>query len=173
MFEHVCEFADFGVQLLIRVRARVAGFAFPDERGFVAAPGGEVTIETVVGNVYLAAAEPFRVWRVPLQDRVPLFEPVKLFGHACPKSFRIGVRFSAQALDFGFGFNVRFGGKLRWGREEPIFLKHGFDVRGDSRHGTSLQVLDFGFSSCFACLCITELLDATNETLRWYQRVQL
>src|SRR6185369_1678476 len=67
VFENVRKLADFRVQLLISERTRLAGLAFPDECRFVASPGGQVSIQTVVGDVDFAAAEPFRVWWVPLE----------------------------------------------------------------------------------------------------------
>src|SRR5215813_9139518 len=67
VFEYVGKLADFGVKLLIGEGACFAGFAFPDQRGFVAAPGGEMTIETVVREIDLAAAEPLRMRRIPFE----------------------------------------------------------------------------------------------------------
>src|SRR6185369_526605 len=78
MLQYVCKLADFRVQLLISKRARFAGFAFPDECRFVASPGGEMTVETVVRDIDLAADEPLCMRRIPLQHGVPLFEPVQL-----------------------------------------------------------------------------------------------
>jgi hypothetical protein len=49
---------------------------------------------------------------------------VKLLGHARPESFWIRVRFGAQTVQLGFRLDVRLGGKLRWWREDPVFLKH-------------------------------------------------
>src|SRR5215213_158572 len=98
VLEYICKLADFSVQLLISERARLARFAFPDESSLVTSPGGEMTIETVVRDVDLAATEPLRVRRIPLQHRIPLFEPVQLFGHPRPERFRIRSRLGAQAL---------------------------------------------------------------------------
>ncbi len=122
--QDVREFADFGVQLLICKSARFAGFAFPDQRGFIATPGRQVTIETVVRDVDLAADEPFCVRWVPLQHCVPLFEPVKFFRHARPESFGIRACLGAQRFEFSFGFDVCLGGEFgRW-REDSFFLKN-------------------------------------------------
>src|SRR5262245_33333461 len=71
VLEYVGELANFDVKLLISERARLAGFTFPDQRGFVASPGVQVSIETVVRDVDLTAAKPFRVWWIPLEHRVP------------------------------------------------------------------------------------------------------
>jgi hypothetical protein len=110
------------VQLLISERARFARFAFPDERCFVASPGVEMTVETVVGDVDLAAAEPLRMRRIPLQHRVPLFEPVQLFRHARPERFRIRTGFGAKLLEFLHRLDVRVLGKRGRRREDPFFL---------------------------------------------------
>src|SRR5687767_9744674 len=89
-FKNVGELADFGVQLLISEGACFTGFTFPDERGFVASPGWQMTIEAVVRDVDLAADEPLGMRWIPLQYCVPLFEPVKLFCHARPEA--LGIR---------------------------------------------------------------------------------
>src|SRR5215831_18785498 len=47
LFQYVGEAADFGVQLLISQRARIAGLALPNQSSLVPAPGPEVTIEAV------------------------------------------------------------------------------------------------------------------------------
>ena len=57
-----------------------------------------MTIETVVGDIDFAAAKPFCVRWLPFQNRVPLLEPVKFFGHARPEGFRIAASFGAQAF---------------------------------------------------------------------------
>ena len=52
-FQGVGEPADFAVQLLVGQRAGVARLAFPDDRGLVLPPGGEVPVEAVVADVQL------------------------------------------------------------------------------------------------------------------------
>ena len=118
------------MQLLISQSAGVARFAFPNQRGLVASPGSEMPIETVVGNIELAANKPLRVRRLPLQNRVALFEPIKFFSHPRPKLFRIGARFSAQRFKLFHRFDVRsFGETPRW-REYALLVKHRFDISG-------------------------------------------
>src|SRR6185295_10466633 len=51
----------------MRVHARMAGLAFPDERCLVASTRRNVAIQTVVTHVDLAADEPLRERLVPLQ----------------------------------------------------------------------------------------------------------
>ena len=56
----------------------VAGLAFPNQRRFVASPGCQMPIETVVRNIDLAADKPLSVRRRPVQNRVPFLEPMQL-----------------------------------------------------------------------------------------------
>src|SRR4029077_6285617 len=55
--QDVGKFADFGMELLVGEGALVAGFAFPNQRCFVAPPGVEMSVEAVVRNIQLAADE--------------------------------------------------------------------------------------------------------------------
>src|SRR5205807_8403784 len=72
--EDVRKATNFGVQLLISQRARVAGFAFPNQSDFVSPPSAEMAIETVVRDIDLSADKPLRMRRLPLQNRGPLLE---------------------------------------------------------------------------------------------------
>ena len=78
------------MQLLIGECALIARFAFPNKRGFVAAPSRKVPIQAVVGNIQLSAEKPLSVWWLPLQNLVPFPEPVEFLGHSGPETFRIG-----------------------------------------------------------------------------------
>ena len=120
VFQNVRKLADFGVQLLISERARLAGFTFPDQRGFVASPGGEMPVETVVRDIDLAADKPLGVRWVPLQNRVPLLEPVKLLRPCAPR--RLPDRrplprasFSSSSIDLMWACSEKDsgGGKTR------------------------------------------------------------
>jgi hypothetical protein len=59
--QHVGELADLPVQVEVGERPPVAGLAFPDDRGGVAARGAHVAIEAVDADVELAVDEPLRV----------------------------------------------------------------------------------------------------------------
>src|SRR5688500_4647514 len=84
--EDVGEARDLAVELAVGERALLARLALPDDGGLVAPPRVEVTVEAVVSDVELAADEPLGVRRLPLENRVPLLEPVQLlFGHARPE----------------------------------------------------------------------------------------
>ncbi len=76
--ERVGEQADFAVELRVRERADLAGLAFPDERGFVAARPRQMAVERVVGEIGRSADEPLRVRRLPLESPAPRLEPVQL-----------------------------------------------------------------------------------------------
>ena len=45
-----------------------------------------MAVETVVGDVDLAALEPFCMRLVPFENGVPFSEPVQIFGLFCPKA---------------------------------------------------------------------------------------
>src|SRR5919201_3958399 len=86
--QHVCESADFVVQLLISEGAFVARLAFPQNRGFVATPRREMSIQTVFGKIELAADEPFCEGRLPVEQFFPAFVPYQLVGFARPEFVR-------------------------------------------------------------------------------------
>jgi hypothetical protein len=46
----------------------------------VAVAGGDVAVDAVVADVELAADEPLRVRRLPVEDGVPVLEPLELGG---------------------------------------------------------------------------------------------
>src|SRR5213080_1796840 len=75
LLQNIREATDFSMQLLISECARVAGLAFPNQSRFVAPPGSEMTVETVVRDVDLAADKPLRVRGFPLQHLIPFLEP--------------------------------------------------------------------------------------------------
>ena len=87
------------MQLLISERPRVAGLAFPNQSRFVAPPGSEMTIETVVRDIDFAADKPLRVRRLPLQHLIPFLEPVEFaFRKPRPELLGIGGRLPRAAL---------------------------------------------------------------------------
>ncbi len=91
--QHVRAFGDFAQQLLIGERARIARLAFPQDRGFILAPGGDVTVQAVVRNVQLAAQEPFGERQLPFEHAVPGLEPVQFARDLGPETFRVVLRF--------------------------------------------------------------------------------
>src|SRR5256885_10833011 len=99
------------MKLLISEGPRVAGLAFPNQSRFVASPGSEMAIEAVVRDIDLAAGEPLRMRRLPLQHFVPLPEPVELaLSKPRPKAFRIVSTFCAQRFQLSHRSDVRLFG---------------------------------------------------------------
>src|SRR5215208_8084992 len=90
----------------------MVGFvAYPDEGGLVGPGVLHVDIETIVGSVGLAADEPLGEGGIPVENPIPLLEPVQLLGPALPKAF---VILRCLLPDLGV-FDVRVLGKLlRW-----------------------------------------------------------
>jgi hypothetical protein len=89
LLEGVGELAHFAVELPVRVHPPVARLAFPDQRRLVGSPAIQVPVEAVVGHVELAADEPARERRLPLEHRVPLPEPVQSLGPGRPEGLAI------------------------------------------------------------------------------------
>src|SRR6185436_540945 len=124
VLEYVCKLANFGVQLLISEGACLAGFTFPDQCGFVPAPRAQVSIETVVRNVDLAAGKPLRVRWIPLQNRVPRLEPVKLLSHSRPESFQVSICFFSELLELSHRLDMCLLRKAFRRRKHTLFLEH-------------------------------------------------
>ena len=92
---------------------------------------GEMPVETVVGDVELAADEPLGVRRLPLQDRVPLPEPVQLgLGQPRPEGFgsseasRLSASSSSRDLMCARSENSGGGGKTRssWSTDSMLVV---------------------------------------------------
>ena len=81
----VGELAHLAVKLLVGEDARIARLTLPDDGRLVLAPGGEVAIQAVVGDVRLPAHEPFGVRLGPFHDLPPLLEPVEVVRHFRPE----------------------------------------------------------------------------------------
>src|SRR6266550_1480868 len=96
--EHVSELFYFAMQLLVGKSANFSGLTLPDDCSFVLSRSLHVAIETVVRDIDLAAHEPFRPGVVPLQDFVPLLEPVQFFRDASPELFRLLDGFAVDTL---------------------------------------------------------------------------
>ena len=76
------------VQIEVGQRAAIAGLAFPDERGLVAPRPAHVAIEAVDAGVQLAADEPLRMRRLPVEHACPRARPFELAGTASPRTLR-------------------------------------------------------------------------------------
>ena len=87
--EHVGERGDLAKELEVGQRSAIAGLALPDDRGLVAARAAHVPIEAVHGDVQLAADEPLRMRRLPVEHRVPRPRPLQFAREFCPEAFGI------------------------------------------------------------------------------------
>ena len=85
-FQNVGELLHFAMQLLVGEDANFSGFALPDDCGFVLAPGVDVAVEAVVGEIDLAADKPFRPRAIPLENLVPFLEPVQFARQCCDQN---------------------------------------------------------------------------------------
>src|SRR5579863_4841060 len=118
------------MQLLISKHANLAGLALPDQRRFVLAPGGDVTVETVVGKINLPAGKPFRPRTIPLQNFFPRFEPVQFARDPAPEFVGIVDRFFVETLVFGEALDVGVLAEFRGRLELALLLQNGIDVGG-------------------------------------------
>ena len=84
-FQRIRELLYFSVQLLVGKNADFARLTLPDDCSFVLAPGLNVPVEAVVGKINLSAHEPFGPRTIPVQDLIPLLEPVQLTRDARPE----------------------------------------------------------------------------------------
>src|SRR5205807_163340 len=81
-------------------------------------PSAVVAMVAVVGGIDLRVDEPLCVWRIPLQDAAPRFEPVNGFGLFSPEYLRIGL---GAVVDAGVT-PIRLGLELLRGRVATILL---------------------------------------------------
>ena len=96
--QDVGERGDLPMEIEVRQRPSIAGLAFPDDRGLVAARSAHVTVEAVDAGVQLAADEPLRVRRLPVEHGRPRTRPLELAGQARPECFGISRRLRIDAL---------------------------------------------------------------------------
>src|SRR5258708_1202382 len=77
------------------VRPRLAALVLGDQRSGVAAPGLDVVVDAVVGEIGAPTQIPAERRRLPVEDAVPLLGPPQLLGSAAPEAFGIVGRRSA------------------------------------------------------------------------------
>jgi hypothetical protein len=89
----MCKPADFFEKLSVREGPRgLCGFVgFPND-GRSLPKGVEVFFKNIFGEVEFAIQKPAYVWllKIPLQNFVPSFSPIKRVRDACPKLFGLG-----------------------------------------------------------------------------------
>jgi len=107
------------LEVEIRQRPLVTGFALPDDRRFVAAAAPYVAVDAVRAGVQLSADEPLRVRRLPVENLCPRTRPFQLAGETRPKRFGIvcGV-----GIDLLVAYDGAATKRIRW-REVPIFAE--------------------------------------------------
>ncbi len=116
---------DLSVELAIGDDPFLVVLADPDDRHLILAPGFDVTVQTVIGNVAGGADEPLGPGIIPFENLGPGGEPLKLLGDVAPETFRVGNRFLVGAvvvLNIGRGFGL--SGRLI----HTAFLEEGIDV---------------------------------------------
>ena len=126
--QNVRELLHFSPKLLVGVSANFARLAFPDQRGFILARRLYMPVQTVVRKIDLPAHKPFRPRCIPLQNLVPLFEPVQVLCHAPPEFLRLLHRLLIKRVIFGKTLNLRQLGKLRRRRKTPLLVKNRIDI---------------------------------------------
>ena len=126
--ENVGKFLDFAMELLIGERADFAGLAFPDDGGFVLTSGLHVAIEAVVGEIDFSASKPLGPGTVPLQNSVPLVEPMQLFSYASPELLRLLDRLTVDVLVIFGALDVRVLAEVFRAGKLTLFLKGRIDV---------------------------------------------
>ena len=116
---------DLSIELAIGDDPFLVVLADPDDRHLIPAPGFDVTVQTVIGNIAGGVDEPLGPGIIPFQDLGPGGEPLQLLGDVAPEVFRVGNRFLVGALvilNIGRGFNL--SGRLI----HPAFLEEGIDI---------------------------------------------
>ena len=89
-----------------------------------------MAIKAVIGNIDLAADEPFGPGVVPLQDLAPFLEPVQFFRNASPELFRLLNRLAIDALVFLEALDVRLLAEMIRAHEFSLLIESGIEVDG-------------------------------------------
>src|SRR5271166_1730650 len=129
-FQNVREFLDFAVKLLIRERTDFTGLTFPDDGGFILARALNMAVETVVGEINLAADKPFCPRVIPFEDLVPLLEPVQLAGNPAPELIGLLDRLFIKLFVFFYALDVSVAAEGDGRLEAALFLENRIDAAG-------------------------------------------
>jgi hypothetical protein len=125
LLERIRATIDLAIQLAIGDDPFLVVLADPNDRHLILAPGFDVTVQTVIGDVAGGVDEPFSPGIIPFENLRPGGEPLKLLGNAAPEPFGVGDRFLVGAvvvLNIGRGFGL--SGRLIY----TAFLEEGIDV---------------------------------------------
>ena len=121
--QYVGKLVDFAPDIAIGQHALIARLAFPDDRRFVLATRLDVAIQAIIGSIELAADEPLRPRRVPLQNFFPRLEPMKLFGGLGPE----GLRIFARGVEYAGAFHIGVFFEFLGGRKISLLVEQNFD----------------------------------------------
>src|SRR5947209_3600771 len=110
------------MQLLISERAFLSRFALPQNCRLVAAVGGEMSIQAVLGKIDLSADEPFRKRRLPFQNFPPRLLPGKLLRLARPEFVRLLDRLAIHPLVLSQVLDLRLIRKLLSRLKDALLL---------------------------------------------------
>ena len=102
--------------------------------------GLHVTVEAVVGEIEFSADKPLGPGRLPLQNLVPLLEPVEFFGGASPEFFGLLDRLFVEGVVFGQALDLGLLGKFGGGLKAAGLVESRIDVYlrdGCFSHGSS------------------------------------
>src|SRR5580704_5934794 len=92
-----------------------------------------MAVEAVVGDVELAAQEPFRMGQIPFENFLGRLEPVQHFRLLGPKFLRIGRGLLIYLLVFFERLDAGFLAEILWRRDGLLFEY----VRVEFLHGSS------------------------------------
>ncbi len=109
VLEDVGELLDLGLQLGVGEGPAVFRLIpLPEDRGLIPPALLDLVVQAVVRDVELSAHEPLGLWRVPVEDPVPLLEPVQFPGPLGPETLvvSLGVLVDRRVV------HVRHPGKL-------------------------------------------------------------
>src|SRR5215217_2178992 len=113
-FQHICETADFAMQLLIGEGAFITGFAFPNDCGLVPTRPCQMTVQAIFRNVEFPTYEPFRERWLPLDNLFPRRSPDQLLRFARPKFGRLPDRFAIHSPILSQTLDSRLTAEIRW-----------------------------------------------------------
>ncbi|GBD36159.1 hypothetical protein HRbin36_01280 [bacterium HR36] len=139
LFQDVGKSAHLAVQIDITQHPRLARLPFPDNGHLVTTPAVQVPIQAVKACIELATDKPLRKRFLPLQNLLPLTEPMQYLGLFRPETFGVIVSPLPECPVFVQTLDMRLLGELRWGRKNPAFAEHALDHRtshGRHRHGS-------------------------------------
>src|SRR5690606_5125556 len=123
------------LEVLVGEDALVPRLPLPNEGGLVPAPGLDVAVDAVIGDVELPADEPLDPGRAPIQHLFPALVPVQQLCRLSPESLRV---LPGTLVDRGV-VDVRLSGEVFRGRVSPrLGQQPGYGAHRVSRHDSLL-----------------------------------